>query len=465
MESLHQSERETYRVIVINRDGTEILLKNSDGGFMLPPVEIPRCQRIAENLTAVVKQQLGCDAVCLFTGICRAQDDTCDPGRYETMECWREDRCADGTVWKAIGSLGPNSFLHPDEYKMMEYSVHELLAYERDPSSPFAGRGWLRELRNWTSRIIRPLGLELTSSFRQYNASPAFNLTRFETTGSAVWFKAVGEPNLREFPVTLKLAELSPKFIPEILGTKPEWNGWLSREVEGIMLGDAQNLALWEQAAADLARLQIESILESESILKLGAHDLLFAALLSAVGPFFDVVMRLMDEQPSAPPSILSRDELDRLAKRIEDALVMLEGLRIPSALGHLDLNSGNIIVSRRGCVFLDWAEAYVGSPFFSFEYLRQHFQREMGPCLAFESRVALAYTAEWRQLVAQDSIDKALVLARLSAIYAYAVGTEAWKDDERMKEAVTAGYFRSLARRMNREAIAVSDQRSPCLS
>ena len=116
------------------------------------------------------------------------------------------------------------------------------------------------ELRHWTAHVIRPLGLELTGPLRQYNASPSFSLIRFETNGPAVWFKAVGEPNLREFPITLKLAELFPRFMPEVLGTKPEWNGWLSREVDGQNLGETKDIALWEQAATDLARLQIQSI-------------------------------------------------------------------------------------------------------------------------------------------------------------------------------------------------------------
>ena len=67
MESQEQSERETCRVIVLGRDGTEVLFKTGEPGFAFPAVEIPRWERLAENLTAAVKEDWGCDAICLFT--------------------------------------------------------------------------------------------------------------------------------------------------------------------------------------------------------------------------------------------------------------------------------------------------------------------------------------------------------------------------------------------------------------
>ena len=54
MPSAEQNERETYRVIVLSRDGTKVLLVPNGERQMLPSVEIPRWQRVAENLTAAV---------------------------------------------------------------------------------------------------------------------------------------------------------------------------------------------------------------------------------------------------------------------------------------------------------------------------------------------------------------------------------------------------------------------------
>jgi len=465
MQSQQQSEHDTYRVIVFGSNGTEMLLKTSDGRFVLPSVEIPRWERVAENLTAALERDFGCEAVCLFTHNHSSKDGDTQTDLYEVMECWQEAKHPAKAAWQPIRLLTASLFRDANEFRVVDQCIHELVSLERDSGSPFARRGWLAELRDWTADVLRGAGVEHIGPLRQYNASPAFSLIRFATTGPAVWFKAVGAPNLREFPITLKLVELFPKFTPKILGTKPEWNGWLSREVEGSNLGETKELALWEQAAADLSTLQIESMSKSALLLRLGAHDLRLDVLLSVIDPFFDLVARLMDQQQKVPPAILSREELSLVRVLVDDALTLLQDLGVPDALGHLDLNPWNIIVSSDRSVFLDWAEAYVGPPFFSLEYLLQHFQREVGASSTTQSQVVVAYERPWRQLLPEDRIGEALALVPLAAVFAYAVGTDTWKDEEKVRDPKIAGYFRALARRMNREAMQSHERRSPCLS
>ena len=464
MESQQQSERETCRLIVFRADGTKVLVKNTQAGFVLPSVEIPRRERVAENLTAALKREWGCDAVSLFTADCSPEDCNSTGDRYEALECWGDGDIRAETTWTPILSVHANSFLEETDFRTLQQCLHQLVEKECDVSSPFARRGWLSGLRDWTSAVIRPLGLELRESLRQFNVSPSFNLIRFETTGPAVWFKAVGEPNLREFPITLKLAELFPRFMPEILATRTDWNGWLSREVDGKNLGEAKDIEAWERATADLAKLQIESISSSESLLPLGAHDLRANSLFSAIDPFFDLVARLMAQQTKIPPATLSREEVSLLRVLVDDALTMLADLRMPTTLGHLDLNPWNVIAATNGCVFLDWAEAYVGQPFFSFEYLLEHFRRNRVDSAKFESRVVNAYRAAWQEFLSGDCIKEALALAPLAAVFAYAFRCDTWRNEDRLRDPKIAGYFRSLARRMNREALQL-ERRSSCLS
>jgi Phosphotransferase enzyme family len=458
-----QPEHDTWRAIVFSRDGSKVLLRISERGFVFPSVEIPRWERLAENLTAALTTEWGCDAVCLFAPNNSSQD---DPKRhhYEVMECWRDEPMR-GTDWKPVHSLTADSFHDEAEFRTLTLCLDELDGYEHDPASPFAQRGWITRVRGWAADAICGLGLELGASFRQYNASPSFSLIRFETNGPPVWFKAVGEPNQREFPITLKLAELFPWFIPEILGTRPEWNAWLAREVEGTNLGDTKETALWQKAATGLAELQIESASGADSILDSDAHDLKTDTLFDSVDPFFDVVARLMEEQPRVPPPVLSREELSLLKVRIEDAFTLLGDLQIPNTLGHLDLNPWNVVVSGDRCIFLDWAEAYVGHPFFSWEYLLQHFRREVGADAVLESELVSAYKAPWRQLLSDDLMSEGIALAPLAAVFAYAAGTGEWKDQERLRDPKAGAYFRSLARRMNREAIQFTERRPACLS
>jgi hypothetical protein len=57
------------------------------------------------------------------------------------------------------------------------------------------------------------------------------------------------------------------------------------------------------------------------------------------------------------------------------------------------------------------------------------------------------------------------MLLAPLLAAFAYAVGAGAWMQPERLRDPKTAGYLRSLVRRMNREANELGERRSSCLS
>ena len=69
-----------------------------------------------------------------------------------------------------------------------------------------------------------------------------------------------------------------------------------------------------------------------------------------------------------------------------------------------------------------------------------------------------------FRGAIIRAAIAEALALAPLLAAFAYAVGSNTWEDKERLHEPTTAGYLRSLTRRMNREANELADRRSLCL-
>lgn len=466
MESGQQPDRGTYRLILFGQDRREVLLATEEAGFLLPCVEIPCWQRVAEHLTAATKSRCGCVAISLFAPNITLPVHNSSGHRYQVMECvCNSEEHASDTVWKSIRSLTRDSFQDEADYRALQQLHMEANSYESDPASPFARRGWFTELRSWVTRSIEPSGLHLSGPFRQFNASPSFSLIRFETNGPAVWFKAVGEPSLREFPITLKLAQLFPEYIPRVIGTQPAWNGWLSLEATGTNLDKTKEITNWTAAAAALAKLQIESIPKIAPIVDAGARDVRVATLAALVDPFLDVIGQFMERQPQVPPPILTQEELALLGLRIQDSLTLLGDMPIPDGLGHLDLNPGNVIVSADGLVFLDWAEAYVGHPFFSFEYLLEHFRRAIGGDVAHEARLVASYSAPWQQLLSTSVIAEARLYAPLLAVFAYAAGADGWKDPERLRNSKIARYLRGLARRMHREATQIGERRVSCLN
>ncbi len=460
-----ECERETYRVIVLSPDGKDILVVPDVGRFALPSVEIPQWQRVAENLGKAVKSAWGEEIVCLSE--LSELAGTYGAGiHYQVARHWRT---VDGpkvpTKWFSVAALSKDSPTDVTDYSAIQQSIAQCGADGKtSPTGPFTCLGWFDELREWIEEVIGPLGFQLNGRFRQLNASPSFSLIRFDTDGPALWFKAVGEPNQREFPITCELSRLFPRYVPIVLATRSEWNGWLTREAVGKPLSEAQEDALSEQSASSLADLQIDSIERGTQILAAGARDLGVNVLSKMVGPFIETMTQLMERQTKIPPAPLSHKELLFLGDRLQTALEALEALEIPETLGHLDLNPGNIVASPDRCVFLDWAEAYVGNPFFTFQYLLEHLRRSAAGDSALEMSLVSSYREQWKRMVGSTAIDGALSLAPLLATFAYAAGSDAWRYQERMQDPATAGYLRSLARRMHREANTLGERRSLCL-
>jgi len=464
--SLQQCEQENYRVIVLARDRTEILVVARARGVQLPSIDIPQWQRTAESLCAAVKNEFGCEAVCLVTLQDMLGSGSWENQHYQIMECSRHaGTCNNKGFWAPIRSLSRQSFDNGEEYAAIEQFSTKLSLSSANPSLPFARPEWFRELRDWISEKIRPLGIRLTGVVQQFNACPTFSLIRFETSGPAVWFKAAGEPNQREFDITLKLTELLPDYLPKIISTRPDWNGWLSFEVEGTNLADTREISAWEKTAATLAVLQIDSVSSVNEIAASGARDLSGAALSDLLSPFFNVMAQLMKQQSKIPPMALSKLELQSLEEIVRDSLAQLQDLSVPNTIGHLDLNPGNIIVSPFGYTFLDWAEAYIGNPIFSFQYLLEHFRQSASADPHSETRLTATYVEPWHSRIPAAALNEALQLSPLLAAFAYAVASCAWRDQETfLNDSRTAGYLRSLTRRMNREAKHLCERRLLCL-
>jgi len=460
-----KNECETYRVIVLGQSGTEVLVAPNGDRFALPSVNIPCWQRVAENLTAAVNTEWGEEVICLIEPDVSASTNATQI-RYQAAEhCSASGKPKMPTQWVPFSSLAHDSLIGASDYLAIQQSIALCSAEGKESTSgPFARLGWFKELREWVEAVIEPLGFHLNGNVRQVNASPSFSLVRFETDGPALWFKAVGEPNLREFLITLTLTGLFPKYIPQVFAARPEWNGWLTPEVEGTSLSETQEITSWETAAVALAKLQIESISAGASLLESGARDLGAAAMSKLVEPFLDVMHQLMEQQTKATPRALSRNELAFLGGHIQNSLRVLKTSDIPDSLGSLDFNPGNVIASKNGCKFLDWAEAYVGHPFFTFAYLLEHFRRVVAVDAKLEQQLTASYTAQWEQLLPLAVIAESLTVAPLLAVFAYASGCGLC-NQERLRDPENAGYLRALTRRMNREANEMIDWRSECLS
>lgn len=461
MESLREAAS-TYRLIVTRRNASEILLLPDGSGWALPRVEIRPQQRLAEQLTAEASKASGVEAYCLLI----LNLPPCSPdgeAKCAVMESARQnDKAPTGTYWVPRTAAG--SCVEAREARLIREALDELNVYATNKKpGPFARPGWLRELFRWTQEQVAPFGLRLTGSFRQLNASPAFSLIRLETNDGALWFKATGAPNLHELPITLSLARLFPGNLPTVLGVHETWNGWLSEEVAGTTLDQIGDPISWERVARNLAELQIASIQEHGELLKAGCQDLTLARLVNLIDPFLGRMAELMAAQEKESPAPLTDSQLSFLARHLSEACFRLEKLGFSDTVGHMDFNPGNVVISQERCVFLDWAEACLTTPFVTFEHLREHARRHSVHGVDASAKINAAYLQPWRSFLSPAEIAEALALSPLIAVFAYAVAGSAWRSLETIHDRAQAGYLRSLTRRMYHEAARAVLRSEPC--
>ena len=177
------------------------------------------------------------------------------------------------------------------------------------------------------------------------------------------------------------------------------------------------------------------------------------------------VIADLMQQQVKLPPPILSRHELSDLRVTLKNALCCLESLSVPDTLGHSDFNPGNILVGSERCVFIDWAEAHIGHPFLTFEYLVSHLRKDYPELVRFEDGIRSAYVRRWQSVSLPEHVTEAFLFSPLVAVFAYAVAGNSWRDPERLKIPQVPGYLRSLTRRMKQEADSVQRRRVECIN
>jgi hypothetical protein len=449
VQDIRDIKGETWRLIVLHSNARELLVLESGRGLSLPCLDIPKGSRIARELSERVRSIWKLDTFCLREVVPSPPSaGSCVP-RWFVLETIRPNAdtpesghwldCSEIAIHKLANSEDKNAV---ETWRRQASEVHSNCARQRigDPGS-FA------RIRAWVQQALAHSGVKLGREFRQINAAKDFSLVRFATDRTAVWFKAVGEPNAREFSLTVTLADLFPQFTPAILATEPLWNAWLAPEIPGCRLSQRPDLTAWSRAAHDLAVLQLASVGRTDTILRCNARDLRHSTLVDLIAPFFARLSEFMTRQTTCRPAPLSRAELAELEGDVRRALTDLAAEGLPDTLGHLDLNPDNLIALPERTVFLDWAEASVGHPFFSLAYLLEHFRSHFhgNEC----EQLVRKYAALWQAHRRFENVERTICLATLVAVFAHAVSTDAWHEGAVPATPRVEGYYRSLARRM----------------
>lgn len=462
MSSLPQLACDSFRVLLFQRRASELLVEETERGYALPALAVPPNSRVAEEVTSAIEKLWGLSAYCLFDLACSCGSHPAY--RHQVAEAVRITPDApNGMCWCSLTSCTDANFRNHADVEAIQAALKAFESYRSDKQhDPFGKPGWLSLVADWVASQAACVELRLSGNIRQLNASPDSSLIRFETNGPALWFKAAGEPHRHEYAITLELAARFPRYLPRLVASHPEWNAWLSTEVERTHLSETSSASDWENAATALANLQMASLGNGLHLIESGCKDVRASSLLERIDPFFSCIAPLMMSQTKQTPAPLTERELATLATDVRKALEELTRSNVPSALGHLDCNPGNIVVSRRQTVFLDWAEGCVGHPFFTFQYLLEHWRKFHGRCHREEEAFVSAYTNLWSCFLSPRCLVADFLRIPLLAAFAYAASGSALSRAAAHPEAAT--FLRSITRRMKREADALEQEGLACV-
>ena len=342
-------------------------------------------------------------------------------------------------------------------------TLHSILAGEDAGRGPFSRIGWVEEAQTWIQRAISEREVTFTGALRQLNAGGEFCLIRFSTVcGPAVWLKAVGAPNTREFEITAFLANTCPQYLPSIAAMREDWHAWVMDEC-GSPLHSSSPLRDYEQAAHNLAHLQIELCDKSAELLDVHCSDHRIQTLDSHVDSLIAYLDEAMYLQASTKVTKLIGARLETIRTLLHHTCATLEELGIPDSLMHGDISPGSILNDGRDCVFTDWCEAYVGNPFITLEQFCSHLARNSEQSQSSILAVKNVYRSCWTELLQEHQIERALRLTPLISILSYLYGRGDWLSSPQRHDPSFQGYARSLARHMDRVATSIEFTETSC--
>lgn len=439
-----RAEQNEYRVVLVLPWSLRILAERNGHHLRLPRVRIPKWTRPAEQLTQALQSKWNIKSVAIdFLPRAGAAPPCC------VIEVRTPDRNSgiDGFVPVTVDDLDDDELTATDRI-----TVQRVLAGDTPDQGPFSRLGWIDDAKKWIQEGLQSRFVEFTENVRVLNASGRFALVRLGTLHPpAYWLKATGAPNAHEFVITTTLARLFPSYLPPLVAARADWNAWVMEDM-GRPLQEAFSLSSFEQALDCLAGLQKASMAHLETLVASGCFDQRVPRLRAHLPELMQYLEKIMAMQTSTKALPIEPKRLAELRLLLEDAYTRMEAIGIPDTLIHNDMNAGNILVDGTRAVFTDWAEAYIGNPFLTFQHLRFQAEQE-DTSHTWAPLLTGMYKKHWCALLNESQIERAFALIPPLAIASYLCGRDLTFSASYRNDTRAHSYARSLARQMYRAA------------
>lgn len=269
----------------------------------------------------------------------------------------------------------------------------------------------------WVRDRLATRGTQVAGPIGQPHVRWWSTVLEIPLSGGRAWFKAVQPQYAHELPLTVVLAGLRPKLVPEVLAVDAE-RGWMLLADAGDRLrelADGRTLVQhWEELLPRYAELQLASGRHTTELLAAGVPDLRPAALPDRLAALLDEPELLLLGKPGG----LSADEHARLRREIgqfRQACARVAEIGLPATVQHDDLHDGNVFVRGGRQLVIDWGDACISHPFHSLVVALRAgaYRHGWAPGGPEVRRLLDAYLEPWRRVARAGDLRSAADLAR----------------------------------------------------
>jgi hypothetical protein len=259
------------------------------------------------------------------------------------------------------------------------------------------------EVEGWIIDQLQPLIAGQDGGHDQISIEPFRGLLKVHTQDGLFFFKAVRDIFKHEQKLTCLLAGLCPANLPDVVGAHDE-KGWLlMRAIDGIPLDDLYETRYFEEAIHSFARIQVDCIEHATALLASGCQDYRLESLTLNIESLFEDILA-WETYNEETERIREHIDFPILIERLRERSELMERENIPPTLGHGDLHLGNVFTENDRYVFIDWAEGYVGPPFFTLLEYFGGVKRDRGIEMANIPALRAAYLKPWSEILRVDA-------------------------------------------------------------
>ena len=329
----------------------------------------------------------------------------------------------DGARWLRRDELRALPLDVPEHRQVLETWFAELAGGVPPARVPWARLGWFAEATAWIAGRLAAAGLAAGGPVEQPRCWARSCILRVGTVEGDLYFKAVPGMFAQEVPLTQALAAWRPDRFPTLVAADERRHWLLMRDYGGATLDKIADLAVWEEALREFARLQLAASGFVDRWRALGCRD----RGLDSLAHGLDALLADADAiQLPGRGGGLTDEELAALRGRApafkrDCAALVRYGL--PLTLEHGDFWAGQVVVRDGDFLFTDWSEASLSHPFFSPRLLLAWL--DDGPFADVPDarrRLRDAYLGPWAPYGTHDELIAAFELAQPLAALHYAL-------------------------------------------